>query len=92
MIRTSSRGPITTLLLDAPERKNAFDEAMLRQLGADLRAADADPACRCVVVRGAEGTFCAGRNLTESPDQGIEAILEREGIWEVFPPRSAPHC
>ena len=82
MIRTSSDGPVTTLLLDAPERRNAFDEAMLRQLGAGLQAADADPGCRCVVVRGAGGTFCAGRNLTEAPERGIEAVLDREGIWE----------
>ena len=82
MIRTSSTGPVTTLLLDAPERRNAFDEAMLRQLCADLRAADADTDCRCIVLRGADGTFCAGRNLTESPDRDIEAILEREGVWE----------
>ena len=38
MIRTSTDGSVTTLLLDAPERKNAFDEDMLRKLSDALVA------------------------------------------------------
>ena len=82
MIRTSTDGSVTTLLLDAPERKNAFDEDMLRKLSDALVAADADPGCRCIVVTGAEHTFCTGRSLSESPDRQVDAVLDREGLWE----------
>ncbi len=68
--------------MGAPERKNAFDEAMLHQLGVGLREADADPERRRIVVRGAENTFCAGRSLTEPPAREIAVVRQREGIWE----------
>ncbi|MCP5029590.1 MAG: enoyl-CoA hydratase/isomerase family protein [Actinomycetia bacterium] len=82
MINVDSDGPVTTLTLDAPEFKNAFDEDMIRGLTVGIQAAAADPDCRCVVITGANHTFCAGRNLTASGSGDTSDLLDREGIWE----------
>jgi isohexenylglutaconyl-CoA hydratase len=69
--------------LDRPETKNALNRAMVRDLtaAADYLAAHAE--LRAAVVRGANGTFCAGGDIngfkemfsTPTPQSG-----ERDGI------------
>jgi len=51
------------LLLNRPERLNAFDPAMLAALSAALDDAEADPSCRAVVLTGAGRAFSAGQDL-----------------------------
>lgn len=54
-----------TLRLDAPERRNALDLDTMAALSAELRAADADPAVRVIVLTGTDPAFCAGLDLAE---------------------------
>lgn len=54
---------IATVLLDRPEKRNAFTLDMYRQFGAAVDALDADDSVRCIVVRGAGGAFCAGSDI-----------------------------
>lgn len=61
------RGPVTRLTLDRPAKKNALSLDMVQSLKAALAAADADGDCRVVVLTGAGGTFCAGRDLAQDP-------------------------
>jgi enoyl-CoA hydratase/carnithine racemase len=57
---------VLTLTIDREERRNALDRATLDELEAAFEAADADPAARVVVLRGAgERAFCAGADLGE---------------------------
>ena len=49
-----------------PESRNALTRAVLRELGAAMSAAAADPAVRCVVLAGAGGHFCAGADLRQT--------------------------
>ena len=63
MIAVAQSGGITTLTLDRPERRNALDAAMIGERCAALVAAGADAGCRCVVLKGAGGSFCSGRDL-----------------------------
>ena len=59
-------GAIATVLLNRPQRMNALDKAMWMQLGAAVRALDADDSVRCIVVRGAGGkAFAAGADIAE---------------------------
>ncbi len=54
---------VATLTLNRPQRANAMEEAMWHELRAALRWADATPAVRCVVLRGAGRHFTSGIDL-----------------------------
>ncbi|WP_341721435.1 enoyl-CoA hydratase/isomerase family protein [Micromonospora sp. FIMYZ51] len=61
-------GPVATVVIRNPDRRNALTPAMWRQLPVLLDGLEADPAVRVLVLTGAEGTFCAGADLG-SPDE-----------------------
>jgi 2-ketocyclohexanecarboxyl-CoA hydrolase len=54
------RGPITWLRLNRPERRNAYDLALLDELTATVRRLDADS---ILIITGSGGSFCAGGYL-----------------------------
>ena len=56
---------VATITLDAPERRNAFSQDLVKGLLAGLAAAGADEAVRVVVVTNTGGTFSAGADLKE---------------------------
>ncbi|MBL8378063.1 MAG: enoyl-CoA hydratase/isomerase family protein [Burkholderiales bacterium] len=56
---------VLTLTLDNPAHKNAINDAMIAALTGAFRSAAADAQCRVIVVRGAGGTFCAGREIND---------------------------
>ena len=56
-------GPVTTVLIDRPEARNAVNREMAAALADAFRAFDADPAALVGVFAGAGGTFCAGYDL-----------------------------
>lgn len=66
-------GRVATLTFDRPARSNAMDLPMQARYGAVLRAADADPEVRAVVVTGAGRSFCPGADLGLL--EGISAAL-----------------
>jgi len=55
---------VATVTLARPEVHNAFDEALIAELTRALKALDADPAVRVVVLGGEGRSFCAGADLT----------------------------
>lgn len=55
---------IATITLDRPDRLNAFNGAMMRDLVAAFDTTDADEAVRAVIVTGAGRGFCAGADLS----------------------------
>jgi enoyl-CoA hydratase/carnithine racemase len=54
---------IGTILLNRPDRKNAFTLGMVDEWAAALRAARSQPEVRVVVVTGAGQAFCSGVDL-----------------------------
>jgi len=54
---------VTTVTMNAPERRNAVDGPMAAELAAAFRAFDADPESDAAVLRGAGVHFCAGADL-----------------------------
>ena len=62
-VRSESSGPVTTIILDRPDRRNAIDRPTGRALAAAFRAFDGDHGARVAVLWGANGTFCAGADL-----------------------------
>lgn len=65
-ILTQRNGPVTTLLISNPARMNAMSRDMWMQLAEGIRAADADPAVRVVVLRGeGEKSFVSGADISQ---------------------------
>ena len=54
---------VATLTLDRPKIHNAFDDLLIESLIDALRAVEADPAVRAVVLTGAGKSFSAGADL-----------------------------
>lgn len=62
-VRTERRGPVTTVILDRPQVRNAVDRDTAAALADAFRAFAADGEARVAVLWGAGGTFCAGADL-----------------------------
>ncbi len=62
-IRYEVEGGVLTITLNRPERLNAFNGRMQREMISALDAADADDAVRAVIVTGEGRGFCAGADL-----------------------------
>jgi enoyl-CoA hydratase len=61
---TSHRaGPVVTVLINRPERRNAVDGPTAALLADAMRAFDTDPEAAVAVLAGAGDTFCAGADL-----------------------------
>jgi len=62
-VRVERDGPITTVLLSRPERRNAVDGPTAAALADALREFDADPDASVAVLHGEGGVFCSGADL-----------------------------
>jgi len=67
-IRVVDQGGIRTLWLARPEKRNALDAQMIRELKEALRAADSDPEVRVIALRGEGRDFCSGADLAALRD------------------------
>jgi enoyl-CoA hydratase/carnithine racemase len=63
LVRTEDRGPVRHVILNRPEKRNAFNGALVMATGEALRAAAADTAVHCLVLRGAGPMFSSGMDL-----------------------------
>ena len=66
-IKTIKAAGILTVLLNRPEKLNAFSEVMMREMVSAFDDADADDDIRVVVVTGEGRAFCAGADLSAGP-------------------------
>ena len=75
-VRVEHAGPVTTVILDRPQARNAVDGPTARALVEAFRAFDADPTSSVAVLWGEGGTFCAGADLkalgTENSNHAAE--------------------
>ena len=62
VLDSGGRG-VATLTLNRPERGNAYDDVMLRELMIALAELDNDDAVRVVLLRGAGKHFCVGADI-----------------------------
>jgi len=61
-------GGVATVTMNRPERKNAANGTMWRELLDAVDDASADRAVRAVVLTGAGGAFCSGADLSDPSD------------------------
>ncbi|MBX3270970.1 MAG: crotonase/enoyl-CoA hydratase family protein [Sandaracinaceae bacterium] len=85
-VRVERDGPVTTVILDRPDRKNAVDRETAERLADAFRAFEADPAARVGVLFGDHGTFCAGADLRAIAD-GRPNRVEPDGDGPMGPSR-----
>lgn len=85
-VRIEKQGPVTTIVLDRPEVRNAVDRATAHALAEAFRAFEADPDARVGVLFGDGGTFCAGADL-QALARGEGNVLEPEGDGPMGPTR-----
>ncbi len=62
-VHTETNGPVTTIIMDRPEVRNAVDAATADALVVEFEAFNRDPHAKVAVFFGAHGTFCAGWDL-----------------------------
>jgi enoyl-CoA hydratase/carnithine racemase len=65
IVFTEDRGAVRHVVLNRPDKRNAMNQELLLALGEALRAAAADAAVHCVVLRGEGPVFSAGVDLAE---------------------------
>lgn len=58
-------GPLMSLTMNRPEKKNALTNAMYGALADGLQRAQNDPAIRCVLIRSEGDSFTAGNDLSD---------------------------
>lgn len=78
-VRIERDGPVVTIIMDRPERRNAVDGPMARDLRAAFHAFEADDSLRVAVLWGAGGVFCAGADLTAVNDPARIHELDPDG-------------
>jgi enoyl-CoA hydratase len=61
-VRTEA-GKVGIVTLNRPKQLNALNDALMDELGAALKAFDADPAIGCMVITGSEKAFAAGADI-----------------------------
>jgi enoyl-CoA hydratase len=62
-VRAERSGPVTTIILDRPEARNAVDGPTAAALADAFRDFDVDESAHVAVLWGAGGTFCAGADI-----------------------------
>lgn len=81
-VRVERSGPVATVVLARPERRNAVDGRTAAELAEAFRAFEADPEARAAVLFGEGGVFCAGADLKElaaASERTNAAALDGDG-------------
>ena len=83
-------GPVTTITLNDPDRRNAIGLDTRHELSAALAEADASPTCRAVVLTGAGTAFSAGGDLSSMTDDRVGSSARLHALADVI--RAIVHC
>lgn len=86
-LRIEKSGPITTVVLDRPQSRNAVDRETAQALADAFRSFDADGEARVGVLYGDGGTFCAGADLKAFAGAGPPNRIAPDGDGPMGPSR-----
>jgi len=79
---------ICTITLNRPEKRNALNDAMIKDLKNALREAGADENLRAIVIKGAGKDFCSGADLSALRKISESSVLENhddaDNLRELF--------
>jgi enoyl-CoA hydratase/carnithine racemase len=68
LLLTEDRGGVRHLVLNRPDKRNALNGELIRELGAAIEEAAADEGVRVLVVRGEGAIFSSGMDLNDLRD------------------------
>jgi len=63
LMESADERGVVSVMLNRPQKRNAFDAALVASLTNSLRRLDADPETRVIVLSGAGENFCAGGDV-----------------------------
>lgn len=63
LVIVTDDGPIRTVRMNRPEKKNALTMAMYDAMAEAIESAAQNPALRCLLIAGAPTAFCAGNDI-----------------------------
>ena len=89
LIETRGAGARRTglITLNRPQQLNALNDALMDELGAALKAFDADVAIGCIVLTGSEKAFAAGADITAMAKMTLKDTYGTDFItrnWETI--------
>ncbi len=85
-ILVDRRDGYRVITLNRPQRLNAFNEAMHGALKAALDEAEADVACRALLLTGAGRGFCAGQDLSDRVTTRRQQARSRRSLETYYNP------
>jgi enoyl-CoA hydratase/carnithine racemase len=96
IVTVEDRGPVRHVVLNRPEKRNALNDELILGLEEAFRAAAADDAVRCVVVRGAGPMFSSGMDvaglaaLSGAPERLREFRAAPLAAWNLLEEMAKP--
>jgi len=85
-VRTEA-GKVGIVTLNRPKQMNALNNELMDELGAALKAFDADDAIGCMVITGSEKAFAAGADIGAMATYGFADVYKDDYItrnWETI--------
>ena len=83
-ILVSRDGPVTTITLNRPEKRNALTTGMIARLHGEIERVGGDGDVRVLVLRSAGAAFCAGLDLRELAEQRAAGAAETHTLEEAL--------
>ena len=87
-IKTERHGRVGLIRLDRPEALNALSDTLMTELGAALKAFDADRTIGAMIITGSERAFAAGADIREMRERRFPETFREDFIgarWEALP-------
>ena len=85
MILTKTEGRVAIITLNRPKQLNALNDQLMDELGAALKAFDADDNIGCMILTGSEKAFAAGADIGAMASYGFADVYKNDYItrnWE----------
>ncbi|MBN3858760.1 enoyl-CoA hydratase [Paraburkholderia sp. Ac-20340] len=86
-ILVETRGKVGLITLNRPKALNALNDALMDELGAALKAFDADEGIGAIVITGSEKAFAAGADIGMMASYGFMDVYKGDYItrnWETI--------
>ena len=85
-IKYEVENTIATILLNRPERRNAVNSQLIKELGRAIHEAKDDDRIRVVILTGEGTCFCSGVDLAFEPDPETAHFSAEDSLKKIYKP------